>query len=296
MTAASNITLDSNAAGGITPPMRSADTLSRTPDALDDKEFELYRDLIFDIAGISLAPVKKALVAGRLGKRLRFYGLNSYHDYYQLISAPVNRNELQVAVNLLTTNETYFFRETKHFDFLRSEVLSKRQQGQVFRVWSAASSTGEEAYSIAMLLADCLGDAPWEILASDISTRVLEDARKGIYPLTRTRDIPPQYLKRYCLKGTGVYEGKLLVEQSLRDRVEFRQLNLNETLPELGRFDAIFLRNVLIYFNQETKRQVVQRLQPFLKPDGYFLVGHSETLHGVNETLQQVQPSVYRLA
>lgn len=296
MEAALNTTIDRYQADATKSLVPSTENLSRTPDALDDKEFELYRDLIFNIAGISLAPVKKALIAGRLGKRLRFFGLNSYHDYYQLISAPANRNELQVAVNLLTTNETYFFRETKHFDFLRSEVLGKRQQGQPFRVWSAASSTGEEAYSIAMLLADCLGNAPWEILASDISTRVLDDARKGIYPLTRTRDIPPQYLKRYCLKGTGAYEGKLLVGQSLRDRVEFRQLNLNESLPELGRFDAIFLRNVLIYFNQDTKRQVVQRLQPFLKPDGCFLIGHSETLHGINETLKQIQPSVYRLA
>lgn len=296
MTAVSNITLDSNEVAAEKAPMLSLEKCSRTADALDDKEFELFRDLIFDIAGISFAPIKKALIAGRLGKRLKFYDLNSYHDYYQLISAPANRNELQVAVNLLTTNETYFFRESKHFDFLRSEVLGQQQREQPFRVWSAASSSGEEAYSIAMLLDDCMGNAPWEILAYDISTRVLEDARKGIYPLTRTKDIPPEYLKRYCLKGTGIYEGKLLVGQTLRDRVEFRQLNLNESLPELGRFDAIFLRNVLIYFNQETKRQVVQRLQQFLKPDGCFLVGHSETLHGVNETLQQVQPSVYRLA
>jgi chemotaxis protein methyltransferase CheR len=290
------MTVASNTAEDTTASRPSAQMSSPTPEALNDREFELYSDMIFDIAGISLTPAKKALIAGRLGKRLRFYGLHSYHDYFQLLNAPENRDELQVAVNLLTTNETYFFREIKHFEFLRNEVLSKRLQGRPFRIWSAASSSGEEAYSIAMLLADCLGEAPWEILASDISTQVLDVARKGIYPLTRTKDIPPQYLKRYCLKGTGAYEGKLLVNQKLRDRVEFRQLNLNENLPDLGRFDAIFLRNVLIYFNQETKRQVVQRLLPLLKPDGCFLIGHSETLHGGGHALRQLQPSIYRQA
>jgi chemotaxis protein methyltransferase CheR len=269
---------------------------SGTPDTLSEKEFRLFRDMIFDIAGISFAPSKKALIAGRLGKRLRHYGLNNYHDYFQLLNTPTNRDELQLAVDLLTTNETYFFRETKHFDFLRNEVQDKSVQGRPFRVWSAASSSGEEAYSIAMLLADCLGNAPWEILASDISIQVIEKARSGLYPIARTKDIPPQYLKRFCLKGVGSHEGMFLVDQALRDRVEFRQLNLNNSLPNLGSFDAIFLRNVLIYFNQETKRQVIDRLMPLLRPDGCFLVGHSESLHGIDTKLESVQPSIYRVA
>jgi chemotaxis protein methyltransferase CheR len=272
------------------------DTWLATPDTLSEKEFGLFRDMIFDIAGISLTPVKKALVAGRLGKRLRHYGLNSYRDYFQLLNTPTNRDELQLAVDLLTTNETYFFRETKHFDFLRNELQHKSPQGRPFRVWSAASSSGEEAYSIAMLLADCLGNASWEILASDISIQVIEKARSGLYPIARTKDIPPQYLKRFCLKGVGRHEGMFLVDQALRDRVEFRQLNLNSSLPNLGSFDVIFLRNVLIYFNQETKRQVLDRLVPMLRPDGCFLVGHSESLYGIDTKLKSVQPSIYRLA
>ncbi|MGD9172136.1 MAG: protein-glutamate O-methyltransferase CheR [Candidatus Thiodiazotropha sp.] len=269
---------------------------SVTPDVLSDKEFGLFRDMIYEIAGISLAPAKKALVAGRLGKRLKHYGLRSFRDYFQLIQAPTNRDERQVAIDLLTTNETYFFRETKHFDFLHNELQNMTLQGRPFRVWSAASSSGEEAYSIAMLLAHRLGNAPWEILASDISTRVLEKARSGLYPIARTKDIPPDYLKRFCLKGVGRHEGMFLVDKSLRDRVEFRQLNLNERLPSVGSFDAIFLRNVLIYFNQETKRKVIDRLVPLLRPGGCFLVGHSESLHGVNAKLKLLQPSIYRVA
>ena len=201
---------------------------------------------------------------------------------------------MQVAVDLLTTNETYFFREPKHFDWLRRVATTGRDRARPFRVWSAASSSGEEAYSIAMVLADCLGGAPWEVVGSDISTRVLERARIGHYSLQRTGRVPKDYLKRFCLRGVGEQEGTLLINKELRQRVQFCQVNLNDSLPQLGSFDVIFLRNVMIYFNDETKRQVVARLIALLNAGGSFLIGHSESLHGINEAVEHVAPAIYR--
>lgn len=261
---------------------------------LRDTEFEQFCGLLHRIAGISLSPAKKPLVAGRLAKRLRYHELDSFDAYFSLITSPGNGEELQMAVDLLTTNETHFFREAKHFDFLREKVLAGWRPGRPFRVWSAASSSGEEPYTLAMVLADCLGDAPWEVTASDICIRVLEKARIGLYPMERAKDIPRHYLTRFCLKGMGSQEGMFLVERGLRNRVQFTQVNLNESLPRLGEFDVIFLRNVMIYFNQETKRQVVERMVPLLRSGGYFIIGHSESLNGLTEVLTPVMPSVYR--
>jgi chemotaxis protein methyltransferase CheR len=145
-----------------------------------------------------------------------------------------------------------------------------------------------------MVLADCLGEAAWEVMGSDISARVLERARTGHYPMQRTSHIPPGYLKRFCMKGIGEQQGTLLIQRQLRQRVRFCQVNLNASLPELGRFDVIFLRNVMIYFNDETKRRVVARLITQLKASGSFLVGHSESLHGINENLELIAPAIYR--
>lgn len=261
---------------------------------LQEKEFAQFRELIYSIAGINMSPAKKPLVTSRLAKRLKHHGLASYGEYFQMITAANGETELQMAVDLLTTNETHFFREPKHFDFLRQRVLPERKPGKPLRIWSAACSSGEEPYSIAMLLDEALGGAPWEIVASDLSTRVLEKARIGLYPIERVPEIPRHYLSNYCLKGTGTQEGTLLIERKLRERVQFMQYNLTETPPKLGEFDAIFLRNVMIYFDQETKRQVVKRLLSLLSPGGHFFVGHSETLNGINEDVQLVQPAVYR--
>jgi chemotaxis protein methyltransferase CheR len=261
---------------------------------ITDQEFFQFQNFIYDAAGISLSPAKKALVSGRLAKRVQHCRLNSYSEYFRLLTSGNASNEVQTAIDLLTTNETYFFREPKHFDLLREYVWSARKGGQTFRVWSAASSTGEEAYSIAMVLAECLEDNPWEVIGSDISTRVLARARLGHYPVERTTHIPPAYLKKFCLKGTGVQQGTLLVERSLRSRVHFMQVNLNAELPRLGTFDVIFLRNVMIYFNGDTKQQVVGRVLSLLKPNGHFFIGHSESLHGVTSVVQSVMPSVYR--
>lgn len=261
---------------------------------ITDQEFGFFQRFIFEAAGISLSPAKKALVCGRLSKRLQLRSLNSYSEYLQLLASGSDPAEVQTAIDLLTTNETYLFREPKHFDLLRKEATAARHGSQPFRVWSAACSSGEEPYSIAMVLADVLDPNPWEIIGSDLSTRVLEKARAGHYPSSRAQHVPPAYLRRFCLRGTGEQEGTLLIERSLRARVDFRHINLNERLPQLGAFDFIFLRNVMIYFNADTKRQVVARLLTVLKPGGWFLIGHSESLNEITTALQQIAPSVYR--
>lgn len=261
---------------------------------ITDQEFSQFQKFIFDAAGISLSPAKKALVSGRLAKRVQHCQLSSYGEYFRLLASGNAVAEVQTAIDLLTTNETYFFREAKHFDLLREVASTASERRQPLRVWSAASSTGEEAYSIAMVLSDCMEDGQWEVMGSDISTRVLARARAGHYPLERTRHIPTACLKRYCLKGHGPQQGTLLVDRSLRSRVQFLQVNLNAPLPQLGMFDVIFLRNVMIYFNGETKQQVVARVLSLLKPGGYFFIGHSESLHGVTGLVQPVVPSIYR--
>lgn len=261
---------------------------------INDHEFEQFQRFIYDAAGISLSPVKKALVGGRLSKRLRQCGVQTYGEYFKLLSSGQAQAEVQIAVDLLTTNETYFFREQKHFDLLRELAQSAAGRAQSFRVWSAACSSGEEVYSIAMVLADSLGNVPWEVLGSDISTRVLERARTGHYALERTAHIPRHYLQRFCLKGNGAQQGTLLVDRALRSRVQFMQVNLNAALPQLGLFDVIFLRNVMIYFDADTKRRVVARVLSQLKPGGYFLIGHSESLNGITDSVRPTGPAIYR--
>jgi len=265
-----------------------------TTASLSDREFEQFQTWLYRTAGINLSPAKKALVAGRLFKRLKLYQLDSYGDYFKLIMGNNNAAELQVALDLLTTNETYFFREPKHFDFLREKVLPNALPGKLFRVWSAASSSSEEPYSLAMTLADGLSTTPWEIVGSDISTQVLAKARTGHYPMERARTLPQSMLVKYCLKGTGNQAGTFLIDKTLRNRINFIQVNLNDALPPLGEFDVIFLRNVMIYFDQETKRKVVTQLLPLLKPGGHFIISHSESLNGVSEALKMVAPSIYR--
>lgn len=261
---------------------------------LKDQEFAQFQELIYRIAGISLSSAKKPLVSGRLTKRLKHYQLSSFGDYFKLLTSGNNPAELQMAVDLLTTNETYFFREPKHFDFLREKILPAHPHGRTFRVWSAASSSGQEPYSIAMTLADGLGGKPWEMVASDISMSVLEKARNGHYPLEQTEHIQRSYLTRYCLKGTGPEAGTFLINQTLRRMIKFMQVNLNEPLPQMGEFDLVFLRNVMIYFENDTKRQVVLRIMQRMRPGAYLFIGHSESLNGIVDELQSVQPAIYR--
>lgn len=259
---------------------------------LSDRDFLGFQRLIREIAGISLTPNKKALVAGRLAKRLKHHDLDDYGDYYHLLGT--HSEERQIAVDLLTTNETYFFREPRHFEFLRDRILPEHPRERTLRVWSAACSSGEEPYSVAMLLTERLGERPWEIFASDISTRVLDKAQRGLYALDSVRGMTPELLRTHCLKGTGSQAGWFTIDPALKRRVSFAQINLNKALPEVGEFDVIFLRNVLIYFDPQTKREVVARLQAHLRRGGHLFVGHSESLNGLADGLHAVIPAVYR--
>lgn len=285
-----------NTTGHRSPVHRHSGSPPGAHAVLQEQEFAQFRDMIYRIAGITMSPAKKQLVSSRLAKRLKHHNLASYGDYFRFITSAHGKAELQVAVDSLTTNETHFFREPKHFDFLRNKVIPARKPGKGLRIWSAACSSGEEPYSIAMLLDELLMNEPWEVVASDISTHVLEKARSGLYPMDRMPEIPKPYLNRYCLKGVGDHHGTLLIEEFLRKRVSFMQHNLTETPAKLGEFDVIFLRNVMIYFDQETKRQIVQRILPLLKRGGHFVISHSESLNGVAGTdmLYPLAPSIYR--
>lgn len=233
------------------------------------------------------------MVASRLMKRVNYYQLNSFGQYYNLATSPEYPQEFQLLVDILTTNETYFFREPKHFDFMREEVLKKNTQSK-FRIWSAASSSGEEAYSLAMLLDDTLRHKNWEIIASDLSTKVLTKARLGVYLMDRIELLDQRYLRKYCLKGVRSQEGYFRIEEKLRRHTQFMQMNLMKRLPtDIGTFDVIFLRNVLIYFDTKTKKEVVDRLSKALKPEGYFIISHSETLSRVTDTYKMIRPSIY---
>lgn len=267
--------------------------MSITP--ISDTEFAHFQRFIFDAAGISMADAKKTLVMGRLSKRLMQYDLDSFGQYFLLLASGRYPQEVQMAVDLLTTNETYFFRENKHFDFLRAQAQAARARSQPYRVWSAASSSGEEAYSIAMLLADTLGEAPWEIVGSDICTKVLARATTGHYSLERTEGIPPAYMRRFCLKGVREQAGTFLIVPELRQRASFRQINLMQPVDAgIGEFDVVFLRNVMIYFDPPTKARVVHNLLPRLKPGGHLIIGHSETLNGITDHVMTVRPTIYR--
>jgi chemotaxis protein methyltransferase CheR len=261
---------------------------------ISDAEFARVRDLAMRLAGISIAPSKKTLIVGRWGRRLVYHGLTSFGDYLSLLSDSGAGEELQLALDLLTTNETNFFREPTHFDFLRQRVLPVAKRGGRFRVWSAACSSGEEPYSVAMLLAAELPNSGWDVLGTDISARVLDTARTGLYDLARAQPIPREYLQRFCLKGSGPHAGQFLIDRAVRERVQFSRANLNESMPDFGQFDVILLRNVMIYFDAATKAKVVKHLVPALKPGGYFIIGHCDTLTGVPHALAMCSTSVYQ--
>lgn len=266
------------------------------PPIVSDEELTLFQSLFRQQIGLHLTAEKKALLASRFDRRLSELGLRSLTDYYRLITSPgeAAADELQNAIDLITTNETYFFREPAHFDFLREFVATQVAAGSTCHVWSAASASGEEAYSAAMVLHDALGDTGWRVMASDVSQRMLRTARQGMYPLARGRQIPQEYLRRYCLRGTEEYEGHLLVERCLRERVTFLTLNLIDLPRGVGPFDVIFLRNVIIYFDLATKIRVLEAVLGCLRPGGYLLTGHAESLHGIPVPLEAVASAIYR--
>ena len=269
---------------------------------ITNREFGLFQRLIHRQTGIYLPEAKKALVVARLSKRLRALGLPNFGAYFELVER--DRAEHTVMLDAICTNETRFFREPRQFEFLEAEMLPLwRQRGENglmpkrIRAWSAACSTGEEPYSLAMLLRTHFPlDAGWniEILASDISTKVLAAAREAVWPIERAGDIPPDYRRAYMLKGVRAEQGKMRAQPNIRSLVEFRRLNLNDDQYAVdGPFDLIFCRNVLIYFNRDTKAAVIDRLARHLSPAGLLFLGHSETLHSAAHALRLVGPTAY---
>lgn len=264
---------------------------------LSQQSFDAVTDLFHRVSGIRLTEAKRALVVGRLQKLAQTSGAPDLNRYVANLVANTDPSELVRVVDKLTTNETYFFREPKHYDHL-AELLTRRgAQAEPFRAWSAASSSGEEAYSMAMVMAETLGQRPWEIVGTDLSTAMVETARRALYPLERAQHTPPAYLKRWCLKGLHEYDGQLLVARELRSHVRFECANLTQALPgSIGLFDVIFLRNVLIYFDAPGKTDIVQRVLTRLKPGGLLFTGHAESLSNLNLPVRPVAPAVYARA
>jgi chemotaxis protein methyltransferase CheR len=264
--------------------------------ALEEETYRRYAELMYGAIGLSLGANKKPLLSSRLAPRIQRLGLGGFDDYLDLITGPDDNGEFQVAVDLLTTNETYFFREPAHFRLLEDEIARVRPRS--LAVWSAASSFGDEAYSVAMLLADLqqagrLGEA-WSILGTDISDRVLRSASAAVFPEDRLRHVDAARLKRYCLRGEGDAEGLVMMQDRLRQRVRFGQLNLCQPIDGLGPFDVIFLRNVLIYFDAETKRDVVDRVLAHLRPGGLFFIGIAEGRVPCRTEVQVLAPGAFR--
>ena len=260
---------------------------------LSDTEFSQLQTLMRQVSGIIMADHKKQLVAGRLMKRLKALGCRNFSEYVHLLSDPGHQDERRLAVDLLTTNETFFFREEPHFQFLRAVLAD--WDSRPLRIWSAACSSGEEVYSIAMLLHELLpGRNNWSLLGSDLCRHALETASVGIYPMSRAQAIPPEYLKRYCLKGVGELDGLLQVKPELQTNVSFRCINLNARLPaDLPTFDLIFLRNILIYFDTSGKKAIVENVLSRLKKGGGLFIGHSESLYGLDLPVTSCGSAVY---
>ena len=250
-----------------------------TTPILSERTFKRISTLMYESIGLLLSDSKRSLVTSRLGPRLQRLSLDKYEDYVALIESESGAVEFQMAVDLLTTNETYFFREPQHYDLLERHVITQRSRDPL-AIWSAASSFGDEAYSIAILLSDLQKKgqchAGWTILGTDISHRVLVSAKEAVFPVDRFRHVSPERMRNYCLKGEGPAEGQVMLQRKLRDRVQFGQLNLCRPYPNIGSFDVIFLRNVLIYFDNETRKSVIRSVLECLNPGGLFFVGTAE--------------------
>lgn len=264
------------------------------------EDYDFICRVVYEQSRIHLGPDKQGLVTSRLAKRLRQLQIGSYHEYCEYLSSPAGPEELRFLIDRISTNHTHFFREIKHFDFLGETVLpawKQRSFSEPLRVWSAACSSGDEPYSLGIYLAEKLAPADsgeWQIDASDISTRVLELARRGIYDADRLNDIPPDWLRRHFQKGVREWEGQFRVKAELRERIRFHHLNLlQSSYPFTKPFQIIFCRNVMIYFDRATQTDLVSRLSDMLAPGGYLMVGHSESLSGVKHSLRLVQPAIY---
>ena len=261
-------------------------------------EFLRFRTLIYDESGISLGDQKQTLLASRLSKRLRDLGLTTFTEYYEQVTGDATKEEFTRMLDLISTNKTDFFREPKHFDYLRERILPELEKEKRIRIWSSACSTGEEPYTIAMTLYEGVSDPQrWDfkILASDLSTRVLAKAASGLYEADRVRDVSPEVVRRNFLRGRGESEGLLKVKPHLASMIQFRRLNLmDDRFPIKNPLDLIFCRNVMIYFDRPTQEQLVNKFYRYLKPGGHLFIGHSESLQWVEHPFKVMGPTIYR--
>jgi chemotaxis protein methyltransferase CheR len=266
--------------------------------------FQKFQKLIYSETGIWLGSAKTALLCGRLFRRLRALQMDSLESYYECVSAPEAGEERARMIDAITTNETRFFREPKQFDFLAQKVLPHWQREaesglrpRRLRIWSAGCSSGEEPYTIAMLVAGHLpAEAGWDvrILATDISNRVLEKATKGVYPISRLSELPPDLLHAFMLRGVAERQGEMKVKVEIQQMITFQRLNLDRESDLVeGPFDAIFCRNVLIYFDAASKHRVITNLYGRLSPSGLLFVGHAENLSSMSLQLRCIEPSIY---
>jgi chemotaxis protein methyltransferase CheR len=271
---------------------------------ITDRDFKAVQKLIYDLAGIVISDAKRVMVQGRLNKRLRALGLESYHEYLDYMLAPEQKEEVVQFINALTTNKTDFFREQHHFDFLAHtalpRIVEKARLGgpRRLRVWCSASSTGEEPYSIAMTIREFFGsNSDWDIrvLASDIDTSVLATASRGEYAEDRVQEMPAHLLSRYFDQHDSSSQRTWQAKPELRELITFRRINLQDDVwPIQTTFDVIFCRNVMIYFDSASQRKIVNHFAEHLDDDGYLMLGHSEALIGVTNHFQLQGDTVYR--
>jgi chemotaxis protein methyltransferase CheR len=269
-----------------------------------DPDYQFIRQLVYDQSSIHLGQEKKEMVCNRLNNRLTSLGLSSVAEYCEMLKSNREPGEITHLIDALSTNFTTFFREIEHFKFLKEKIIpdfiaSGDAESEVpFCAWSAACSTGEEPYSMAIVMAACfqaIDQGAWQIFASDISTRVLEKASRGIYEANRVKVPNPAWLQRYFQKGEGNWEGYYRVKQLLREQIDFQHRNLLDPNPgACGRYHLIFCRNVMIYFDQPTAELLAEKLCRKLHVGGYLIVGHAENLSRRPHGLEQIKPSIFR--
>lgn len=264
--------------------------------AFSDLEFKHICKLIYERAGIHLTPSKKDMVYSRLARRLRANNISTFSDYLHIVETN-SGSEREAFVNALTTNVTSFYREAHHFPVLAEHVRGLTQRRPI-NIWCNAASTGEEPYTIAMTMVDLFDSLtpPVRIIATDIDTQALQKASSGIYSLEHAQKLPKEVLERFFLKGRDDKAGQVKVRKELRDLISFSQLNLQDKQwPIKGCFDAIFCRNVMIYFDKATQHKILQKFVPFMQKDALLFAGHSESLQGVNDMFKLRGKTVYSL-
>ncbi len=263
---------------------------------MDQKTFDRFRELVYAHSGIALSDGKESLVSARVGKRMRALGLSDFKEYLDRLQADKSGEETIQLLDAISTNVTSFFRESEHFDFVADACAQWMREGQLrFRFWSAASSTGEEPYSLSMTLLETFGSvvSDWKILATDISTRVLRKAQEGLYKPDALKTVSNAYRDRYFREVRGA-EPCFQVKEAVRAPVVYRRLNLSTPPFSMkGPLDVVFCRNVMIYFDNDVRGRLLAEISRLLKPGGYLMVGHAESLTGLMCNLKAVRPSIY---